>query len=167
MNKNPHPIGSPKWGAYERQYEAARERRKNIEKPRNEEFCLRFQVDSRHVRLLARPDGNTNQWDRDASHWQVEIYRPGKGLGKSIVTYYSMGSAHFFPPLTIDVMNSLMTDSQLGECDFRDFCDNLGYDVDSRKAFDCWQTCRKTREELHQLFTREEIQELTEFFQDY
>src|SRR5690606_41917367 len=68
---------------------------KNIEKPRNEEFCLRFQVDSRHVRLLARPDGNSDQWNRDASHWQVEIYRPGKGQGKSIVTTYSMGSLRF------------------------------------------------------------------------
>lgn len=40
---------------------------------------------------------------------------------------------------------------------FEDFCLNMGYDSDSRKAFDIWQNCLKQQAKVCQIFTEDDI----------
>lgn len=44
-------------------------------------------------------------------------------------------------PTLLDVCYSLAMDAQSGQESFSDFCSNLGYDEDSRKAEVTWRTC--------------------------
>ena len=41
---------------------------------------------------------------------------------------------------------------------FEDFCADFGYEEDSRKAFDTWQTCLKHSQKLQQIFTSEDVE---------
>jgi hypothetical protein len=45
-------------------------------------------------------------------------------------------------PTLGDVLSSLLQDAQCGSETFEDFCDNLGYDKDSRKAEAIWRECQ-------------------------
>ncbi|MAX51523.1 MAG: hypothetical protein CMH22_06045 [Methylophaga sp.] len=68
-------------------------------------------------------------------------------------------------PLNIDnVLYSLVMDAQAGQEMFEDFCDNFGYDSDSRKAFDIYQACQKNAVKVRQFLN---IEEASEAFQDY
>lgn len=55
------------------------------------------------------------------------------------------------PPQSLDVLQSLGSDAQLGLDTFEDFCGNLGYDTDSRKALKAWEACRDTRLALERM----------------
>jgi len=63
--------------------------------------------------------------------------------GRSITTPFFMGSAHCSEPTAADVLSSLVLDTQCGEESFEDFCADLGYDPDSRKAERIWAQCHK------------------------
>ena len=43
---------------------------------------------------------------------------------------------------------------------FEEFCAEFGYDTDSRKAFDTWQSCLVQSAKLHKIFTDDEISAL-------
>jgi hypothetical protein len=62
--------------------------------------------------------------------------------GRTITTPYSQGSAHQAPPQAKWVLWSLGSDAQMGQDTFEEFCGDLGYDTDSRKAYETWQACR-------------------------
>ena len=123
------------------------------------------------------------------SHWAVCI----KHNGYAIQTEYHMGAAHrhyarggkfVLPygrmsnyqqdqlkrskpnkPEVLDVLNCLVADAQCVEySDFADFCAELGYDEDSRKAHSIYQACCDIRAKLNRMFN---LDELCELFQDY
>jgi hypothetical protein len=50
------------------------------------------------------------------------------------------------------VLSSLVSDWNCGKDDFEDFCSNLGYDQDSRKAESTWKACRASGTKLEKLF---------------
>lgn len=69
-------------------------------------------------------------------------------------------------PLNIDdVLYSLVLDSQLSSEDFEDFCANLGYDEDSRKAEEIYRDCRKNAKKVKTFINN--LEEAYELFQDY
>lgn len=70
-------------------------------------------------------------------------------------------------PLLRDVLYSLVTDAALGDEPFAEFCADLGYDEDSRKAEACWRKCVETRFALRGLLGAETLERLREMFQDY
>lgn len=68
-------------------------------------------------------------------------------------------------PTVTDVMYCLVSDAQCAEYgDFDDFCDNLGYDNDSREAERIYNACRDTFFKLRSMFN---LEQLSELFQDY
>jgi hypothetical protein len=86
---------------------------------------------------------------RDADGWEhfawrltVENWRGGSGTGRareeggaSYEFPYMQGTAHTKPPTLVDIMSALLSDAScvLGR-DFEEFCSDLGYEPDSRKA---------------------------------
>ena len=61
---------------------------------------------------------------------------------------YFTGFGHINPPQYLDVLNCLYSDMQLGQETFQDFCDNCGYDTDSRKSLKMYLECQKTANKL-------------------
>lgn len=54
-------------------------------------------------------------------------------------------------PTVKEILYALATDASLAEGTFKDFCDNLGYDSDSRKALDIYLRCQETHNMLRML----------------
>lgn len=67
------------------------------------------------------------------------------------------------------VLYSLVLDSKSLEdaCGFEDWANDLGYDIDSRKAEKAYEACKKIAFDLRQLLGRSNINRLAELFQDY
>jgi hypothetical protein len=81
-----------------------------------------------------------------STHWHITLRR-----GRSRMTVsYSMGPAHTTPPALDDVLDSLASDAATMEncATFEEFCGELGYDSDSRRAERIYQTCRKHQARL-------------------
>ena len=68
--------------------------------------------------------------DWPCSAWQVQFRRQGHRM---TVPFYT-GTAHLDPPTAADVMSCLLLDSSWADYDFGEFCEELGYDPDSRRA---------------------------------
>lgn len=113
------------------------------------------------TRKDTRPDAD--QWDKSASHWRVTLRRNGQ----SMMLDYSMGAAHTGEPELSYVLNAVMRDSEYAGESFADFCDSLGYDQDSRKAYRTWQACKRSAESLIRLFTSSDLSDLSELFADF
>ncbi len=60
-----------------------------------------------------------------------------------------------------DVLACISGDANTPET-FEDFCDEYGYDEDSRRAFETFRRCNKLARKLRRLFTVSEIAELSE-----
>lgn len=68
-------------------------------------------------------------------------------------------------PTLDDVLYCLVSDADAAEMTFRDWCDNFGYDTDSRKAFDTYHACQETHDKL--IKARINIEAQRERLQDY
>lgn len=82
-------------------------------------------------------------YERDMRHWRVTLRRVDE-YGKTMArmsAYFSQGKAHTEAPKCADVLGSLYMDSHCPES-YKDFCEELGYDYDSRKAEKIWKECR-------------------------
>lgn len=70
-------------------------------------------------------------------------------------------------PTQANVLYCLLADANCGDDTFDDFCSNLGYDTDSRKALETYLACQETNTKLNKFFSRETINTLQELLQDY
>jgi len=107
------------------------------------------------VPVPTRPD--KSEWDDRAKHYFCILDRDGAGVLK---LYYSMGSAHKTGPKIEDVLDCLASDANCESDTFEDFCANLGYDEDSRKAFATWEAVRDQTSKLRKFLTPEQFTEL-------
>lgn len=62
------------------------------------------------------------------------------------------GSGITHDPKANDVMSCLVSDANAGMATFDDFCNEFGYDTDSRKAEQTWQACQRIGKQLSHLF---------------
>ena len=117
------------------------------------------------------------RWSKEAGHFFCTLrrnptinYHPrDRSVLPGITTYFSMGSGHarrkypkqrvdgplhnplVFPNPTVEqVMDCLVLDASCWESNrtFEDFCAELGYDTDSRKAERVYQACGETYKKL-------------------
>ena len=105
-------------------------------------------------------DSNPNMPDsNNMNHSKVTIKRKFKLNGnhldtrfgfKQMTLYYSQGYGIQGEPTLESVLNCLISDSTCGET-FQEFCDNLGYDNDSRKAEKTFNTILKQTNKLKKL----------------
>lgn len=92
--------------------------------------------------------------------WRVSI-------GDFTTSYY-MGVAHGKRQPTITkVMYSLLNEASMGEYSFEDFCSELGYNEDSRKAHATWQACQEIAERFKLTFSEEQLETMRDLLQDY
>ncbi len=71
------------------------------------------------------------------------------------------------PPTQASVLHCLLLDTRLGDDTFNEFCDTLGYDLDSRKAMDSYLACQETGVKLSKVFSADQISELETILEDY
>jgi hypothetical protein len=89
-----------------------------------------------------------DQWQREATGYTITI---GYDRRKASFDYFT-GPAITDDPELDDVMSCLASDANAGQQSFRDFCDDFGYDEDSRSAYRTWQACQLTHSKLARLF---------------
>jgi hypothetical protein len=76
-------------------------------------------------------------WDPRAHPYRVRL----RFRGRSLTVPFYMGPALEREPTAADVLACLCSDVSMGEQSFEDFCSELGYDTDSRKAERTWKAC--------------------------
>lgn len=97
--------------------------------------------------------GSSMPWDK-LDDWQKKAtgYRCTlRYQGRRYTIDFFMGPAHTDEPDGAGVLDCLLSDAQLGTEDFAEFCQNLGYDEDSRKAERMHKACEKTAAKLERL----------------
>jgi hypothetical protein len=78
------------------------------------------------------PNMDLDGWSQTASHYKVRL----RHKGKTLTTYFSLGSAHTSEPELASVLSCLADDAAgaVNAQGFEDWCSEYGYDTDSRKA---------------------------------
>ena len=145
-----------------------------------QEFIVKHRLQLRYTSIMARPNTNS-EWAKDAYHYQVKIYQDAPegsdNLGAryferkqfELVTFYSKGPGHKsnkwpfkpIPPSLEEVLDSLRLDWSLAHQSFDDFCFELGYDPDSRKAYAIYEACVNIGRQVEQLLDRNALNELS------
>lgn len=101
------------------------------------------------VTLTARHMGrkvDADKWEHDA--WKVTL----RFQGRQLTTDFRSGTGHGGKePSPADVLASLILDADCGDRSFEDFCGDLGYDPDSRKAERIWKACKRTAPKVRRL----------------
>ena len=126
-----------------------------------------------------------NNWKCD--EWQIKIgamrtsYYTGIGhrkpkwrafrttARKGTMAYANWERANLQPvaPCAADVMYSLFMDGEAAGMSFDEWCENCGFDSDSRKAFNTYEKCCSIGKDLRKVFTAKQRAELSELLQDY
>ncbi len=118
----------------------------------------------------------TNDWGHFA--WVCEFTRIGKP--DTVQFNYKMGLGHivrskrpeYIPdkpkaPSAADLLYSVLLDASYSAITFEDFCNNLGYDTDSRKALETYLLCQENGKKLGEIFTNAEEAELNSLLEDF
>jgi len=107
----------------------------------------------------SNPSMSNDSWQ--ANHYKLTIKRKFKLNGnhldtrygfKQMSTFFSQGIGIKGEPSIPGVLECLQTDCQSAEYGFDEFCDEFGYDKDSRKAFKTYRACGKIKGKLHKFF---------------
>ena len=108
---------------------------------------------ARHVKIESvygqarKPYDQLSDWQREAHNYRVTLrYRR-----RRMSVDFFMGQANTSEPTAEGVLDCLLSDCQAGDQTFDEFCSELGYDSDSRKAHDTWQACAETAPKLRRL----------------
>ena len=90
-----------------------------------------------------------SQWDDGTprNDWRVTLMMSGK----TEEFVYHTGMGHKGAPAPTDVVACLADDARFGGELFADFCDNIGFDADSRGALDTYLACQRTAVQLRRL----------------
>lgn len=90
-------------------------------------------------------------------HWTVTI----KGNNKRMSVAYSMGSGHKGKEPDLEgVLECLASDVSCSQDTFSEFCSNLGYDEDSRKAEKIYLACKAIKGKLAKVLPVDELLEV-------
>ncbi len=107
---------------------------------------------------------------RDAIRVGNKYYRSGPNATANLHVEEACRQGLLIPNKNIkvsDVVGCLLIDAASSDCVFEDWCSDLGYDTDSRKALDIYMSCQKIRSELIKLFGRETFSRLLELSSDF
>lgn len=114
-------------------------------------LCAKFKI-----KLTFSEDTSPHEdWPAGSSHYIVTL----ELRGRKIRTKYGQGPALCHDPRVEDVLGSLLLDGRMGQEAFADFCNELGYDADSRKAYASWEECVTVNHRLDTWFADGELRE--------
>lgn len=108
------------------------------------------------VRIIAEYNGEPAPWGdhSTADGWKVTLLRTGAdGRSHRLTVPFWKGVAHHgAEPSALEVMECLCSDATSIENarDFADWCGDLGYDADSRRAEKTFLACQRIRDRLAQ-----------------
>ena len=90
-------------------------------------------------------------------------------LGKRILARVEWEATNLkpVPPPAAGVLYSLLLDSRSAESNFLDWCDEFGYDSDSRKHLATYEACCEIRRRVQAFFSADERAKLGELLEDY
>lgn len=111
-------------------------------------------------RVISNPQGYNN--------WSIKL----KGLNPRCVAAESVRKQMSqyvkpFPPFAAGVLYSLVLDISADDMSFSDWCGEYDYDNDSIKALTVYNACCDNAKRMRKIFTREQIEKLSELLQDY
>jgi hypothetical protein len=98
----------------------------------------------RKIHAAVTYGNNAEPIGENMNPWTVALRYDGRRM---TVPFWT-GSGITSDPTAADVLDCLLSDAQMGTGTFEDFCADLGYDTDSRKAFDTWQACERIAKSL-------------------
>jgi hypothetical protein len=108
------------------------------------------------IRLTFRAasDNPNMESSRDMDHYRVTLHHAGRRM---TLTFSKGVGHHGADPEVAEVLDCLISDSWSADEDFAEFCSNMGFDEDSRKALRIYKACVSIRERLlsllgHDLF---------------
>lgn len=125
-----------------------------------DDFIARHKIRVTVEQVDTRPDGlwefAERKWFDRARHFRCTLH----AHRHRFMIYFSQGSAHTNPPTVAEILDSLAMDASSTHGCFEDFCDELGYDHDSLKAYAAWQACNQTRVRLIRMFGEDDYETL-------
>lgn len=121
-------------------------------------FCKQNKITSAARRTADNPNMESDR-KHLMDHWIVTlVYEPG--IRKTMPVHFSMGMAHQGKePRTEEVLSCLLSDASCAQEDFAEWCSNLGYDEDSRKAERTYFACRDIATKLEAFLGSELVAE--------
>jgi hypothetical protein len=121
--------------------------------------------DSYNVAYMGERD--TNGWKHDSFLVSINGFDFSYSTGFGHRTdKQSIRSVLVHAPIIDDVLFSLAMDASFALETFRDFCENLGYDEDSRKALNSYVECQGAADKIHRLLPLS-LDKALELFSDY
>lgn len=94
------------------------------------------------------PYDQLDEWQRSANPWTLVITTP---KGRKHEFAYFTGCGITDDPEPEDILSALRMDAEFGDRSFEEFCEEFGYDTDSRRAERTWKTCQRTKERLRSI----------------
>lgn len=136
---------------------------KKLQKFSIEDFSFSLEV----VSVSSRPD--EDEWAKDSIHFLCTLHATEEKTKPSRVFYYSMGSAHTYRwPRIFNVLQCVVMDATTGLLNFEEFCGDLGYDTDFKKAEKIWRACQETTVWFSRVgLDGDRLRDLEEFLREY
>jgi hypothetical protein len=107
-----------------------------------ESLCLAEKITCSSLLDGAEP---TTEWQKDSFSWRVVLQYQGRKLATDYFTGKALVHSYGFrlpkTPKPWDVLFSLCSDAIMGNMSFKEFCNEFGYDEDSRKAEATYKQC--------------------------
>ena len=92
-----------------------------------------------------------------------------KNISKTSL-YYLAKVKEFCKPVAphpTGLIHCALSESEACNMSFANWCDDFGYDTDSRKAFNTYEACQQNGDKLKRIFNHIQREELRETLQDY
>ena len=100
-------------------------------------------------------------WEYD--RWGITLHRGHR----SFTTQYRSGTGHGGKaPGVAEVLRAIESDANAGDRTFEEFCDEFGYDQDSRKAERIWRACRGVGKRIRR-FLGDDYRRVSEAAREY
>jgi hypothetical protein len=153
---------------FESVYHGGRVDNDNGHKWEHDLFTVRFVRGKSEIETSYR-QGIGHRGSANLNGLGAEAEQAGAGAPKYLETAYKgakVVKTYVKKPSAASVLYCLLSDASLGAELFADFCADLGYDEDSRKALAIYEECQKTAAQLR-MFTGDERAKLNELLEDY
>lgn len=111
-------------------------------------------------------DNKSPNWDEENSnhnHYRVTIRREKASKERFVFQFWDSiaNSEKGEKPTAYDVLSCIASETTVYDS-FEEFCDEFGYDHDSRKAEQSWKGYNKSSRKLNNFLTEEELDSLRE-----
>ncbi len=136
----------------------------NATKSRIDEYLKSLEC---HVNVISLGERlKDDKWECDA--WNICIVREGQAQAFDYFTGIGYRkAAKPVQPHIAGLIYSILLDSTTCDYSFDEWCNESGYDTDSRRAYRAYLQCQEEYGKFCKLFSSDEIAVLREILQDY